>query len=204
VRAAPLIAAAVTLAAACAFADPAAAQVMGEPADPYPDVTKFASGFYGEAEAGALVFVGSGRRPVGPGMALGARLGFDIQRWVAVQIHGAGSTHITRLQGRPQDGQLLQIYQGTVEVKLTLPLGQWSLAAFGGVGAARLSTNILGTAELTRPNLYSTAMILGGGGVDYHTRSRHFAFGLSVAYMKMEDLRTTGALSSGAHVRYTF
>jgi hypothetical protein len=182
-------------------ATPAAAQVMGEPANPYPDVDKFARGLYGDAEAGALVFLG---KSLGTGAAIGARVGFDIFRWVAVQIHGAGSTHVTRFPDRPQDGQLMQIYQGTAELKLALPLGQWSLAAFGGFGYARLSSNLLGTIGLTSPNLLTSPVITAGGGVDYHTRSRHFSFGVTGAFVKLQEIRTSGAIATAAYVRYTF
>jgi hypothetical protein len=183
------------------LATPARAQVMGDPADPYPDVNKFARGLYGDAEAGAVSFLG---RALGTGVAVGARVGFDVFRWAAVQIHGAGSTHVTRFPGRPQDGQLFQIYQGTVEAKLSLPLGAWSLVAFGGGGYARLSTNLLGTIGLTSPNVLTSPVLTGGGGVDYHTRSRHFSFGLTVAFVKLQEVRTSGAVASSAYVRYTF
>jgi hypothetical protein len=183
---------------------PARAQVIGEPVDPYPDPHKFARGFFGDAEAGAVVFLGGAEKSLGTGMAVGARFGFDILPWVAVQLHGAGSTHVTRFAGRPQDGQLLQIYQGTAELKLALPLGQWSIAAFGGGGMARLSSNLLGTAGLTGANKLTSVVITGGGGVDYHTRSRHFSFGLTVAFVKLQDVRTAGAVSSAGYVRYTF
>src|SRR5207237_819937 len=135
------------------LAGPARAQVMGEPVDPYPDVSKFRRGLYGDAEAGAVTFLG---RSLGTGMAVGARVGFDVFPWAAVQLHGSGSTHTTRFPDRPQDGQLFQVYQGTAEVKLALPLGQWSLATFGGAGYARLSSNLLGTIGLTNPNVLTS------------------------------------------------
>jgi hypothetical protein len=185
-------------------AAPARAQVIGEPVDPYPDPHKFARGLYGDAEAGALIFLGGADKSLGTGMAVGARFGFDLFSWAAVQLHGVGSTHVTRFAGRPQDGQLLQIYQGTAELKLAVPIGQWSIAAFGGGGMARLSSNLLGTAGLTGANTLTSPVITGGGGVDYHTRSRHFSFGLNVAFVKLQNVRTTGAVSTAAYVRYTF
>ena len=63
-------------------------------------------------------------------------------RFFAVQLHLLGSTH--QSQGdTPIAGQLLQMYQGTVEGKLTLRLVQWSFFAEGGLGAARMSSNLL-------------------------------------------------------------
>ena len=122
---------------------PARAQVTSEPsAVIFPDPDKFAHGFYTEGEFGAVRFFGRAGEEISPGFAVGARLGYDIFRFFAMQAHLLGSTHQT--QGdTPMAGQLLQIYQGTVEGKLTLRLVQWSFFAEGGLGAARMSTNLL-------------------------------------------------------------
>ena len=93
---------------------PARAQVTSEPsAVVFPDPTKFAHGFYTEGEFGALWFTGraSGDRA---GVRGGRAHGYDIFRFFAVQVHLMGSTH--QSQGdTPIAGQLLQMYQGTVE-----------------------------------------------------------------------------------------
>ena len=51
---------------------------------------------------------------------------------------------------RPSSGQLLQAYQGTVEGKLTLRFVQRSFFAEGGLGAARMSSNLLYARGLAR------------------------------------------------------
>jgi hypothetical protein len=195
-----------TLAALSAVLAPgsARAQIMGEPTDPYPDARKFARGLYAEAEAGAVLFVGEAQKPLGPGMALGTRLGFDLFVWLAVQVHAQVSTHTTDFGTTPGSGQLLQLMQGMAELKLTLPIGQWSLFGYGGGGMARLSTNLLGTTGLTDLDVRNTPAVGGGGGVDYHTRSRHFSFGLAGGFVKLARIRTTGAASGGLYLRYTF
>jgi hypothetical protein len=185
-------------------ASPAGAQIMGEPPAPYPDTRKFARGLYAEAEAGAVLFVGEAQRPLGPGVALGTRLGFDLFFWLALQVHGVVSTHTTDFDTTPGSGQLLQLMQGTAELKLTLPLGQWSLFGYGGGGMARLSTNLLGTTGLTDLDVRNSALGGGGGGVDYHTRSRHFSFGLAGGFAKLAKVRTTGVASGSLYLRYTF
>jgi hypothetical protein len=183
----------------------ASAQIMGEPTNPYPNPEKFAHGLYGEAEAGALLFVGEAQTPLGPGVSFGARLGFDLfRRWLAIQVHGSASTHATRFPGQPQGGQLLQIYQGTAELKLAIPIGQWSPFFFGGGGLAKLSTNLLGTTGLTDADLRITPVFGGGGGVDYHTQSRHFSFGLAAGFEKLQKIQTSGAVSTTLYLRHTF
>ena len=179
-------------------------QLMGEPVDPRPDPSKFSRGLYAEAEAGAQLFVGQARRPLGAGVALGGRVGYELARWLAVQVHGLAATHETDFGDAPQSDQLLQTLQGTAELKLAVPLSQWSLFAFGGGGMARLSTNLLGTTGLTDPDVKLSPLFGAGLGADYHTRSRHFSFGGSAAFWKLLAVRTTGAATTTCYVRYTF
>jgi hypothetical protein len=190
--------------AVLALATPARAQVTNEPVAPHADPSKFARGLYGEAEVGTLMFLGEARSEIGPGAAIGARAGYDLLRWVAVQIHAFGSTHTTRFADSPQGGQLLQLYQGTAEGKLSVRFGQVGVAATGGFGVARLSTNLLGTTGLTAPDVQTTTLTLGGLGADYHTLSRHFSFGLGATFAHYQKLHTTGALAATLSARYTF
>lgn len=192
------------LAAAMAIAGPARAQLMGEPPDPRPDPRMFSSGLFAEAEAGALIFVGDARQALGTGVAVGMRLGYELGRWLAIQGHALSATHETDFGNGPQSDQLLQVLQATGELKLSIPLGQWSVFGYGGGGIARLSTNLLGTAGLTDLDVRLSPMFGGGGGADYHTRSRHFSFGANVAFWKLQRLYTTGALSGTTYIRYTF
>lgn len=180
------------------------AQVTEEPEAPYPDPAKLARGLFADAEAGTLMFVGTAREPLGFGTALGVRLGYDVFRWAAVQAHAFASSHRTRFGDAPQAGQLLQLYQAAAELKLTVPLGAWSLSAFGGAGFAWLSTNLLGTTALTAPDLERTPLLLGGLGLDYHTMSRHFSFGFAPTFVRYSKVRTTGAVLATLYVRYTF
>jgi hypothetical protein len=185
-------------------AHPARAQVMGEPADPYPDPDKFARGLFVQADLGAVLFLGEARKPLGPGAALGARVGVDLTRWLAFQARGRLSSHQTDFATGPQSGQLLQILAASAEVKISVPLGQWIPFAFGGGGFGRLSTNLLGTTGLTAPDLRHVVLIGGGAGIDYHPRSRHFTFGLEAGFTRMARLRSPGLLSGTTHLRYTF
>ena len=199
-----------TVAATLAAAPRAArAQVTDEP-NPviFPDPTKFARGLYTEGELGSVVFFGAaGGGKVGPGVAIGTRVGYDITRFFAVQLHALGSTHQTSFPGMPQDAQLLQLYQGMAEAKLTIRFGQTSVFAEGGLGAARLSSNLLATIPyqdgyLTR---WRTGFTAGGGaGVDYHSLSRHFSVGLRGGYFWLRDISGSRDLIATTYLRYTF
>jgi opacity protein-like surface antigen len=187
---------------------PARAQVTKEPdAAIFPDPKKFAHGLYTEGEVGAVAFFGPAGDNVGPGFAIGTRIGYDLFRWLAVQAHGLGSTHVTKSDGRPLGGQLLQTYQGTIEGKLTVRFGQLSLFGEGGVGVARLSTNILNQVMLASGPLahYRTGLTAGGGGgIDYHSLSRHFSIGLRGEYFWLRDISGSRDLIVTTYLRYTF
>lgn len=180
----------------------ARAQVTTEPAAAiFPDPAKFARGLYTEGEVGGVIFLGRAAGAVAPGFAIGARLGYDLHRFLAVQVHALGSTHETKDDG-PLAGQLIQTYQLTAEGKATLRFGQLSLFAEGGIGLARFSTNLLYVKGLAR---YRTGLTLGGGGgIDYHSLSRHFSVGVRGGYYTLHDVTSSRDVITTAYLRYTF
>jgi hypothetical protein len=190
--------------AVCTAGTPAHAQITEEPVAPHPDITLFARGLFVEAEGGAVIPVGPAHDSVGVGAALGARVGYDLLRFVALQAHVLGSTHGIDAAEGPTTGQLLQLLQLTGELKLTLPLGAWSLSAVGGAGRSRFSSNVLAAAGLTDPGVRVSLIYGGALGLDYHSRSRHFSAGANAGFTKLERIATTGAVSATAYLRYTF
>ncbi len=196
--------------AALAFSSlPAArarAQVTKEPdAAIFPDPKKFASGFFTEGEIGGVAFFGPAGDAVAPGFAIGTRLGYDVLRFFAVQVHGLGSTHLTKANGHPQGDQLLQTYQATVEGKLTLRFGQLSVFGEGGVGLLKLSTNVLNVVvNKVEPTFRTGLQFGGGGGVDYHSLSRHFSIGLRGELYVLRELSNSKDVVATTYLRYTF
>ena len=181
---------------------PARAQVTSEPtAAIFPDPAKFAHGLYSEGEAGMLWFFGKAGYEVMPGFAIGARFGYDVFRFFALQAHFLGSTHETRGDS-VVSGQLLQSYQATVEGKLTYRFTQLSIFAEGGLGAARMSSNLFYALGYAR---YRTGFTAGGGaGVDWHSLSRHFSVGLRGDYYWLRDVTGSQDLIATAYLWYTF
>jgi len=180
----------------------ARAQVTSEPsAVVFPDPEKFAHGLYTEGEFGGLKFLGRAGDELGLGFAVGARIGYDLTRFISVGADALNKKH--QSQGdTPIAGQLLQMYQGTLEAKLTLRWVQWSLFAEGGFGAARMSTNLLYARGLAR---YRTGLTTGGGGgLDYHFLSRHFSVGLRGAYYVLGDVTASQNVTTTIYLRYTF
>lgn len=187
-----------------AGASAARAQVTAEPsAVVFPDPNKFARGLYTEGEIGAVAFFGPAGDNVSPGFAIGARLGYDIFRWLALQAHFLGSTHQLSDGAGALSGQLIQTYQAVLEGKLTLRFGQTSLFGEGGIGVARLSTNAL-YALMVEPK-YRVGLVAGGGaGVDYHSLSRHFSIGIRGDFLVMSNLSSSQELMATTYLRYTF
>lgn len=181
---------------------PGYGQVTSEPsAAIFPDPAKFARGLYTEGEIGTVAFIGRASKEVGVGFAIGTRLGYDLSRWFALQARLLGSTHETKGDG-PLSGQLLQTYQGALEAKATLRFSQLSLFAEGGVGFARMSSNILYALGLAR---YRTGLTAGGGGgLDYHTLSRHFSVGLRGGFYVLREVSGSQDLIVTLYLRYTF
>jgi hypothetical protein len=135
----------------------ATAQVVAEPAAPYPDPALFARGLFFQGEAGVVIPLGVARQSLSAGPAMGLLVGYELARFVALQLHAVGSTHAVDVAGGPQLDQLFQILQASAELKLSVPLGQWAIFAQGGAGRARFSSNLLGTAGLTEPGVPSPA-----------------------------------------------
>lgn len=182
---------------------PARAQITQEPVKPLPDPARFSRGLYADAELGSVFFLGNAHRALGFGTAFGARLGYDLLRWVALQAHVLGSTHETNLRSGAGSGELLQLYQGTAELKLSVPIRQIAIAAFGGLGFGHFSTNLLATSRL-RLDRQTSLLYAGGLGLDYHTLTRHFSFGLQGTFVKVVELAVPGGVSVTAYARYTF
>jgi hypothetical protein len=181
------------------------AQVTSEPGSAviFPDPSKFASGLFTEGETGAVQFLGPVGDKVGVGPAIGTRVGYDLTRWFAVQLHLLGSTHVTKASG-PTEGQLLQSYQGSAEGRLTFRFGRPAVFAEGGIGFVRWSTNLLNTL-LGDEVKFRTGFAAGGAlGAEYHSLSRHFSVGVRYGALWLKNAANSTDLVSTLYVRYTF
>jgi hypothetical protein len=178
-------------------ASSARAQVTTEPsAAIFPDPNTFARGLYTEGEIGVVGFFGRAGNVIA-----GARCGYDLFRFFALEARALGSTHETK-GDTPVSGQLLQTYQGTIGGKLTLRLVQWSFFAQGAIGATRMSSNLLHALGLAT---YRTGLATGGGGgVDYHTLSRHVSVGARAEFYRLIHVEGSSDLIVTTYLRYTF
>lgn len=178
-------------------------QVTDAPAPQlFPDPSKFSYGMYTAGEVGGVTVLGPLHAHLGPGWGLGLAVGYDVTRWLAIEARGLGSTHTTHFSDGPQDGELLQLYQGLGALRLSLRHRSLALSASAEGGVLHTSTNVLATAGL---NDQRTSLVYGGGlGVEYHTLSRHFAVGLRGSYAQARGLDHTQLLVTTAFLRYAF
>jgi len=184
-------------------ASAARAQVTEAPkATLFPDPTKFAYGIYTQGDVGAVTVLGQAGSHLGPGAAIGVAAGYDITRWLAIEVRGLGSSHVTDFPNAPQDGQLLQLYHLLGALKLSYRRQRLIVSLDAAAGLVLTSTNVLETAGL---NDKRTAPAFGGGlGADYHTLSRHFSFGAHAGFLQIPGLAKSQALTTTACVRYAF
>jgi hypothetical protein len=180
----------------------AQAQVIAEPAPPpWPDPKKFAKGPFASGEVGALVYLANSGKYASPGVAFGVRLGYDIFRWLAVQVHVLGGSNDATLPP-PTINQAFQTYVYAAEARFKVQIHRFALFAEGGAAFAQVSSNVLDEVGVTHGSHF-TAAALGGGGLDYHTLNRHFSVGLGADYLWLQSFTGGHALSLAAYLRYT-
>lgn len=168
----------------------------------FPDPSKFAYGLYTQGELGAVTILGTAGPHIHPGWGVGLAVGYDLTHWLAVETRAMGSTHVTEFANAPQDGELLQLYHLSGGLKLSFRYRYLAVSADGGAGLLRTSTNILTTVGL---NEKRTSLAFGGGlAADYHTLSRHFAFGVRSSFLQIPSLAQSRALVTVATMRYSF
>jgi predicted porin len=191
------------VAVAAAWPAPVRAQVTEAPRpELFPDPSKFAYGLYTQGELGAVIILGPAGPHVRPGWGVGLAVGYDLTHWLAAEGRAVGSTHTTAFANAPQDGELLQLYQLSGALKLSLRYRYLAISADGGAGMLRTSTNVLATAGL---NQRRSSLLFGGGlAFDYHTLSRHFSFGVHASFFQLPSLGSSHALVTMAALRYAF
>ncbi len=166
------------------------------------DPSKFAYGLYTAGEVGAVLPLGPLHAHLGPGFGLGLVAGYDLTRWLALEARGVGSTHTTQFPQAPQDGELLQLYQLTGALRVSLRHRSFAASVTADGGMLHTSTNVLATASL---NDQRTSPVYGGGlGLEYHTLSRHFALGVRASYLQANGLGRGQLLVTTAWMRYAF
>lgn len=186
---------------------PAATQEVGvvgrKQVDPtvFPDPRKFSRGFFVEASTGPMVSIGATADVLSTGFSLSARIGYEIRRWIAFQLHATGALR------RYDDGVLHRELLGegiyTGEVRVGVPFRRFMVAAHGGAGVDHLSNNLLQVAGIAPDNRRLGLAWTAGLSFDVHSLNRHNSGGLVVTFVGTPALQNSGALLLQLYFRYT-
>jgi hypothetical protein len=158
--------------------------------------------FFSEADLGAAIFLGEARHSVQPGPAFGARVGWGPAHWLHFGVLAAGSTHEATVPPPPA-GELFQIYQGGLTVRVQGRIGRVGLFVEGAGGLSWITTNVLDQVGLTSADRHWGAFFQGGGGFQYHTQNPRFGLGLAGDYVMYPSFDSMQALSVRVYLRYT-
>lgn len=167
----------------------------------FPDPRKFSRGFFVEASTGPLITIGPTSRVLSHGFSLSARVGYEIRRWIAFQLHATGAIR------RYDDGVLRRELLGegvyTGEVRLGVPFRRFMIAVHGGGGVDQLSNNLLQVAEIAPDNRRLSFAWDAGLSFDVHSLNRHSSGGFIATFIGTPTLQNSGALLLQIYFRYT-
>lgn len=177
--------------------------VETKPTDPtvFPDPRKFSTGFFVEASTGPLVTIGPTSRVLSTGFSLSVRIGYEIRRWIAFQLHGTGAIR------RYDDGifrrELLGEGVYTGELRLGIPFRRFMIAVHGGAGVDHLSNNLLQVAGIAPDNRRLSLAWDAGLSFDVHSLNRQNSGGFIATFIGTPTLQNSGALLLQLYFRYT-
>jgi hypothetical protein len=166
----------------------------------FPDPKKFATGFFMEGAVGTVVPVGATAAVLSPGFALTLRTGYEIRRWIAIQLHATGTSSYF------DDGvfrrELLHEHFGTGELRLGIPIRRLLFAFQGGAGVYYLSTNALQAPGIVGDSGRVGFAWDGSFAVDFHSLNRHFSGGALTTIIGMPAQSNAMAATAQVYIRY--
>lgn len=175
-------------------------RLQGDPTV-FPDPRKFSRGFFVEASTGPLVTIGPTSRVLSTGFSLSARIGYEIRRWIAFQLHATGALR------RYDDGVLRRELFGegvyTGELRLGVPFRRFVIAVHGGAGIDHASNNLLQVAGIADDNQRISLAWDAGLSFDVHSLNRHNSGGIVATFVGMPSMQNSGALLLQVYFRYT-
>lgn len=167
----------------------------------FPDPKKFSRGFFVEGGLGPGVPIGPTADVLSVGVSFGVRTGYEIRRWVALQLHANG------VLSRYDDGvlrrELLQQFAYTGELRFAVPIRRFLIAAQGGAGMYQLTNNLLQVAGIADDNRRIGLAWDASLAFDVHSLNRHFSGGLVATFIGMPALQNSGMLVIHLVMRYT-
>jgi len=163
------------------------------------------TGWYAEGGLGAVAYLpaadAADSAAIGP--AIDVRIGRDLASWFSIGIDLAASSHEATVPA-PPDGEWFQLYRGGADVRLGGRLDRVAFFLEGGLGAAIISSNILGKVMITEPDENLSLAVWAGGGLEYQLENRHYAIGAGADAVLFPQFAGMTAIASRFFLRYTY
>jgi hypothetical protein len=175
--------------------------VLAASAAPAAAKPRYAHGFYAEGGAGASFLLADGAAYIAPGPAFQLRSGYDLFTWLSV----GGRFDVTMHEATvppPPVGEYFQFWNLAATARLSLRIQRIALFAEGGLGLGYVNTNVLDKVDLTQPDEYLSPLFTAGGGLDIHTRNRHFSYGLGADYTTWTGFGPAQGITVRLYLRY--
>ena len=160
-------------------------------------------GPYSEASVGATGFIGTSGEYSHPGPAFGLRAGVDLFSWFSLGALLAMEVHEANVPP-PPEGEYFQLYQGGADGRISVPIARVNLFGDGGIGLARISTNVLAKVDVLDPGEQYSPYFAAGGGLEYQLGNRHYASGIAVQWQLLPAFAASQTLGARLYLRYTY
>ena len=161
------------------------------------------TGFFTEAGAGAVGFLGAAASDADVGPTMTLRLGWEPFSWFALGLHLEGSNHEATVPP-PPTGEWFQLYRAQADGRLTARTGALALFVEGGFGAALISSNVLEKVGITSAGQHTTVSLDAGAGLEYQLQNRHYAVGLAGNWFLLPQFAHTQGAEARLYLRYTY
>ncbi len=160
-------------------------------------------GPYSEASVGASNFIGTSGRYSEPGPTFGLRAGIDLFSWFSLGAVLAMEVHQANVPP-PPEGEYFQLYQGGADGRISVPVGRVNVFGDGGIGLARISTNVLAKVDVLDPGEHYSPYFAAGGGLEYQLGNRHYATGVAAQLQLLPAFAASQTLGARLYLRYTY
>lgn len=161
-----------------------------------------AHGFFSEAGLGGVgLLKPKSTLAIGPTVTL--RIGYDLFSWFSIGAIASLATQRSTLPAPPEN-EYQQLYRGGALARLGGQLGPVSLYLNGGVGAARVSTNLLERVGFIDPGQRNSVAFFAGAGLEYQLENRHYALGVGGDGWMFTQFNSATAIDARVYLRYTY
>ena len=161
-----------------------------------------AHGFYSEAGLGGLGLL-KPKSTLAIGPTLTVQIGYDLFSWFSIGAIASLATQRSTVPA-PPDNEYQQLYRGGAMARIGGLVGPVSLYLNGGVGAGRVSTNLLERVGFIDPGQRNSVAFFAGAGVEYQLENRHYALGLGGDGWLFTQFKSATAIDARLYLRYTY